>query len=176
MPTLNEAIGAIKRHVGFPESRSRVVARRLREAGHLPAGAPGLAPEVDVQNVLDLIVALASDARIHRVADALENYNALVPGGADLSTAPPAVATTAGKHLLAIARLAADGDQDVRRLRIEVVSTWLEVACHWPDGSVHRFRELGALASHWDSTGHRRSTTIPVAAMADTLNQLFKDH
>ena len=174
MPTLNEAIGAIKRHIGFQESRSRVVARRLREAGHLPAGAPGVAPEVDIANVLDLVVALASDARVHRVADALTTYSQLVPGGADLSTAPPSVPRTAGQQLLAIVQLAADGDQDVRRLRLEFVATWPEVAIHWPDGSTQRFREVGALASHWGADGHRRSTTIPVGAIADTI-QLFKD-
>ena len=173
MPTLNEAIAALSRLVGFPESRSRVVARRLREAGKLPAGAPGVAPEVDLGNVIDLFVAIASDAKVHRVPDALATYQSLTPGGADLSCAPASVRATAGQQLLAIAALAAEGDNDMRRLRVEFVSSWPEIAIHFDDGSTQRFREGGSLAGHWDSTGHRKSITVNGAAFADAVRLLY---
>ena len=61
MATWNHVLDAIERHLDFPRSRSTGIARRLQEAGILPSGAPGVAPELDEDNVLDLVVALASD-------------------------------------------------------------------------------------------------------------------
>jgi hypothetical protein len=53
---------------GFPRSRSTGIARRLQEAGLLPSGAPGVPPELDENNVLDLAVALAADTELHTAA------------------------------------------------------------------------------------------------------------
>lgn len=172
MPTLNAAIAAIDRHIGFPTSRARQVARRLQEAGVLPVGAPGVAPELGVDNVIDVVIALAADTSLHTAAEAVCAYRALTPGGTDLSNAPASI-DTAGRALGIWAAIAVRGDADVlRRDRIEVVSTWPEVALHVPEG-VRRFVTAGAPAATWQAGGHRKSTTINGAALIDALRELF---
>lgn len=58
MATLNNALDAIERHIGFPRSRSSGVARRLQESKLLPAGAPGVAPELDQRDTCLLLATL----------------------------------------------------------------------------------------------------------------------
>ena len=173
MPTLNQAIDALARHVGFHPSRLRTIARRLQDADVLPSGAPGVAPEVQLRHVVDLIIAVASDATLRRASGAVETYRATTPGGADLSQAPASVRVDAGQQLEAVARLAMDGDTDARRMRVEVVSTWPEVVFLFEDGTAHRFQPVGTLSGHWQMLGHRRATTINGAAFADAIIELF---
>ncbi len=173
MPTLHQAIDALSRHVGFPAARLRSMSRRLQDADVLPSGAPGVAPEVQLRHVIDLIIAVASDSTLRRAATAVEAYRATTPGGADLSQAPASVRATAGQQLEALARLAMDGDADARRMRVEIVSTWPEVVFLFEDGTAHRFQSAGTLSNHWQMLGHRRSTTINGAGLADAVLELF---
>ncbi|WVT73341.1 hypothetical protein QM996_17975 [Sinorhizobium chiapasense] len=174
MATLNAAIAALERRVGFSAPRARVVARHLREQGLLPAGAPGVAPSLDLDDFTNLLIALAADVPLHQSADAVRTYRSLTPGGADVSRAPASVPHNAGEEIDAISSLAADGNGDVRGVKLEFVTNWPEVALHWHDGSISRFRELGALAAVWGAGGHRRSTSISVAALADAIKETFK--
>lgn len=174
MPTLHKAIAALERHLGFPPPRSRQVARRLQDAGIVPLGAPGVAPKLDVDDVVSLILALAADTTLREAADAVRTYRALVPNGADLTGAPASIPRTAGDALDIFADIAVHGDSDVvRRDRIEVVANWPEIAIHSPNG-VARFVPHGALATAWQVNGHRRSTNINGAALVDCLRDLFK--
>jgi hypothetical protein len=171
--TLNEAIAALERFVGFRRGRLVAVSQRLQQAGIIPTGAPRTPPRLDLAHVVCLFVAYAADAAIHLSAKSVELFETLTPGGADLSAAPKHLHLTAGDQLRAIAALAAEGDVDVRRIKLEFVSTWPELAIHWPDGSVQRFREMGALASHWGAGGHRKSISINGAALAGAFESLF---
>lgn len=172
MATLNAALAALERRIGFPQSRSRTVARRLQEAGVLPVGAPGVAPELGVDNIVDLVIALAADTSLHTAADAVRSYRALTPGGSDLANAPASI-DTAGRALDIWADIAVHDDASVlRQDRIEVVANWPEIAIATPDG-VRRFAPVGPLASNWQASGHRRSTTINGAALVDCLRELF---
>jgi hypothetical protein len=123
--------------------------------------------------VLNLVVAIAADTTLRRAAEAVRVYGALTPAGADVSGAPASVPRNARVVLDSLANLAADGDL-LSELQIEVVSTWPEIAFHWSDGSVNRFRETGALASHWQDDKRRTSTTIPGAVFASVFKDLFK--
>ncbi|NRQ15580.1 hypothetical protein BHMPCIPO_02830 [Ensifer sesbaniae] len=173
MANLNAAVAALERRIGFPKSRARQVARSLQEAGALPLGAPGVAPKLDLDDFVTLVIALAADVPLHQSADAVRTYRQLTPGGADVSRAPASVPKNAGEEIDAIFSLAADGNTDVRGVKLEFVANWPEVAVHWHDGSIGRFRELGALGAHWSSIGHRRSTSINVAALADAIKETF---
>ena len=174
MATLNAAVAALERRIGFPRSRARQVARSLQEAGALPLGGPGKAPEINIDDFVTLVIALAADVPLHQSAAAVRTYRDLTPGGADVSRAPASVPQNAGEEIDAIFSLAADGNSDVRGVKLEFVANWPEVALHWQDGSISRFRELGALAAHWGAAGHRRSTSISVAALADAIKETFK--
>lgn len=173
MATLTAAIAALERRVGFPAARSRVVARALREAGKMPAGGPGVAPEIDLGNFVDLVVAMASDQSHYKCAAAIDAFRAMTPEGADVSGAPASVPKSAGEEIDAIAALAAEGAPEIRGLKLEFVADWPELAIHWQDGTVSRFRERGELGSHWGAAGYRRSTTINMAAFADALADTF---
>jgi len=174
VPTLQSVAGALERHCGFPVSRSLVVARSLREAGMLPSGAPGVAPKLDLNDFTTLVIALAADVALHESAAAVDRYRSLTIGGADVSGAPASVPKNAGQQIDAIVKLAAEGATEVRGLKFEFVSNWPEFALHWHDGTIERYREIGALASHWGGAGYRRSITINVAAFADAIQDAFK--
>lgn len=171
--SLADAIAALERHVGFRRGRLVSVSQRLQNAGVIPTGAPRTAPQLSLDDVLRIVVAYAADAPLHRSAASVATYSALTPGGADTSGAPAHIRATAGQELRAIAELAAAGDVDMRRLRIEVVSTWPEVAVYFADGEVHRFQPLGTIPNHWQATGHRKAITINGAAFCDVFDSLF---
>jgi hypothetical protein len=171
--TLAAAIAALERHVGFRRGRLISMAQRLQNAGVIPTGAPRTAPQLDHAHVVDLVVAYAVDAPLHLAARSVETYGALTPGGANLTGAPASIKVTAADYLASIASLAADGDAGMRRLRLEFVSTWPELAVHFEDGSIHRFQAVGAVSGHWQSAGHRQSLTINGAALADALQEIF---
>ena len=175
MPTTNEAVDAIVRHLGFDPARAKAVARSLTEDGALPAGAPGRSPELDPHHVVDLVLGCAVDAPLRAIAPAVGHYRAMLPGGVNLDTAPETVVRNAGDALDVWAAIAIHGDGDVlRRDVIEIVSNWGEIAIH-TGTAVRRFVPAGTLATHWRDAGHRRSVTINGAALVDALRELFPE-
>jgi hypothetical protein len=179
MPTTNDAVAALANRVGFTEPRARAVARRLTDAGVLPAGGPGRAPEIAPADVISLFIALAADAELRRSAEIVTTYGDLVPDGIDVMVMPESIRPpreTARTYLNGLVRRALQGDADMRStvaaLKIEVVSNWPAIAIHFPDGEVQRFREVGSLASHWQESGHRKSTTVSGAAFVDAIRDL----
>ncbi|TPL39232.1 hypothetical protein [Mesorhizobium sp. B2-4-8] len=175
MPTLNEAMLAVERHIGFPKSRARQVAQRLQEAAILPRGAPGIAPELEPHNVVSLIIALAADTTLWQAPSTVASYRALTPAGVDLTGAPASI-DTAGGALDVIADVAIHGTTDLwRRDSLSVVSGWPEILIeNATTGKATRFVQPGADASHWQSRGHRKSTTINISAFVDCLQDLFQ--
>ncbi|MET4229828.1 hypothetical protein AB7Z32_20000 [Bradyrhizobium sp. 482_C4_N1_1] len=174
MATLNAALDSIERHLDFPRSRSTGIARRLQEAGLLPSGAPGVPPVLDEDNVLDLVVALASDTELHNAVGAVQAFHGMTPGGADLNGASDSIPNAP----IAISILVEDaraGVAEARKSQIAVSCNWRAVAIHKPAGGVQRFCEVGKAGSHWQSNGHHQSTTISVAALADAITELFGD-
>jgi len=172
VPNITSATAAIARHVGFPEARARQIARRLREDDLMPQGAPGVTPEVDRHDLLTLLIALASDATAARAAEAVATYGALVPGGANPDGAPASIPRTVRSVLEVLAAEGAEG-QPASPLNIEFVSTWPEIALHWEDGTVSRFRQPGALASHWEGDRIRKSITVTGAAFGALFKEVF---
>ncbi|MET4487005.1 hypothetical protein [Bradyrhizobium sp. LA7.1] len=175
MATLNNTLDSIERHVGFSRSRSTGVARRLQEAGLLPSGAPGVAPDLDEDNVLDLVVALASDTELHNAVDAVRAFHAMTPGGVSLIGAPQSIpnAPIAVSILVEDARA---GVAEARKSQIEISQNACALAIHKPIGQVVRFCMLGQDVTHWPSRGHHKSITLNVAAMADALDDIFGDN
>lgn len=186
MPILRDVAQALERHLNFPKSRTMTVAQRLREAGLLPAGAPGIAPELSIDHFTSLVIAVASDTTLHRVGEVVRRAEQLTPGGAMLGVDltvngeptehwPTAVPRSARQVLDVIAEMALgdlDSQRDVAATRLEFVSTWPEIAIH--DGDrIRRFREPGANAAHWGENGHRRSTTISGGAFVSAVRSLF---
>ncbi|MBP2429974.1 hypothetical protein [Bradyrhizobium elkanii] len=172
MATWNHVLDAIERHLDFPRSRSTGIARRLQEAGILPSGAPGVAPELDEDNVLDLVVALASDTELHTAVDAVRAYHAMTPGSVNLDGAPQSIPNAP----IAVAILVEDartGVAEARKSQVAVSCNCRAVAIHRPDGSVSRFSQPGAHCAHWQSNGHHKSVTINVAAVAGIIDALF---
>ncbi|RWM26898.1 hypothetical protein [Mesorhizobium sp.] len=174
MATLNAVLAAVERHIGFQESRGRTVARRLQEANALPMGAPGVAPELDVDDFIYLVIALAADTTLHGAPSAVVTYMALTPGGAVLDAgAPASIPRNAGHALIVWSDRALHGDADaLHGDKIEVVAGWPELVIHTA-GKRHRFVMAGADASAWQATGHRRSITLNGAALADAIRELF---
>ncbi|BBD37539.1 hypothetical protein Amn_24190 [Aminobacter sp. Y103A] len=171
MPSTNEAIGAVVR-LGFDPGRAKAVARSLTDAGTLPSGGPGKSPALDIRHFIDLLIGVAIDAPLRLVPAAVRGYRALTPGGADLTNAPGSI-DTAGMALEIWAAIAVHGDADVLRWdRIEIVSSWSEISIHTPDG-IRRFVPVGSNASHWQASGHRKSTTLNGAALVEAIRELF---
>lgn len=172
MATLNACLDAIERHLQFPRSRSTGIARRLQEAELLPSGAPGVAPEMDEDDALDLIVTLAADTELHTAAAALRAYYSMTPGGVDLDGAPASIpnAPIAVSILIEDAR---SGVAEARKSRIEVTCNGRAVAIHKPNSEVSRFCVTGADSSHWALRGHHKSTALNAAAVADALDDIF---
>ena len=98
----------------------------------------------------------------------------MTPGGADLNGAPDTI-PNAPIAVAVIVESARGGVAEARTSQIEVSCNWRAVAIHSPAGDVKRYCEAGKAASHWQSSGHHRSTTISVAALADALDKLFGD-
>ncbi|MCZ8547638.1 hypothetical protein OOJ09_25920 [Mesorhizobium qingshengii] len=173
MPSTMEAVDVLAARVGFDKPRVRAVARSLTDAGRLPPGAPARSPMLDISNVVDLLIGCAVDVPLRAVADTVAKIRELTPAGTPISALPASLQYSAGNYLDSLADLAADGSKDVRRVKLEFVGNWNEVAIHQPDGTINRFVEPGALASNWQHTGHRRSTAVNGAAFADAINDLF---
>lgn len=176
MTSTKLAVDAIARRIGLPIRRVRAVAAYLTAAGGLPAGAPGKSPELSPDDVVNLVVGSALDVPLRAVANTVDEYRALVPPGHEAS--PPTVTRipTAGLYLDVLASMAAnDAAADVSKMKIEIVTSWPELAIHHVDGSVVRFAPAGSLHGHWQANGHRSSTIINGAAFVDALSDLFQE-
>lgn len=173
---LASVVAALEKELGFPSSRTRSVARRLSEAGTLPAGSPGTSPMLDTHDLGTLLLGLASDVTVAEVPEAVARIDRLVPEGCDNTNFPEEIKArvrgTAGHHLDTLLALAAEGGDALRHMRIEIVSSWPEFALHWSDGSVQRWREPGVDPTIWGA-GHRRAVTIPGVALFNCITALF---
>lgn len=171
MPTLNNALTAIERHLGFPISRGRTVAARLQEAGFIEHGAPGVAPQVSDVGFVALLIGLASGKTLSEVGVAVATYLEATSGGVSLAGAPVSVVRLRAE-LLALAETALEFPDDLADLSIEVVA-WPEVVIRHL-GRATRFVPVGADAKHWQAAGHRTSTTIDGRAFRDAVRAIFK--
>ncbi|HEV7337137.1 MAG TPA: hypothetical protein VGO06_14280 [Bosea sp. (in: a-proteobacteria)] len=187
MATIREATDALQQHLGFDPARSRTISRQLIDNGLLPAGAPGLAQQLSIDDFMTLLCAIAFDPLLRGAPDAARCADALTPGGAclgvdltmDGETAeywPTTIPQSARQALDIIAEMALgdrDSQRDVAAMRLEFVANWPEIAIY--DGDrIRRFRERGSNAAHWGERGHRRSTTINGSALVDAVRSLFK--
>jgi hypothetical protein len=172
MTSTIEAVSAIARRTGLPDKRVRACARALTDAGILPAGSPGKSPELNPEHVVSLLIGSCLDLPLRAVADAVRAYRALTPGGVSLEGAPPSI-SAAGDALDIWADIAVHGEGDIlRREKIEIVSSWPEIALHETSG-VKRWQLVSAHSGHWQAAGYRSSTTINGAALVDALQDLF---
>lgn len=169
MKRTNDAIAAIERRIGIPRPRGSTVARRLTEHVLLPVGAPGKAPQINRSDFVTLLIGLASDAPLSRVAETVVAYRNLTPAGTQIDALPESLQYTAGDYLDGLA----DEPANARSIKLEIVSSWPEIALHFSDGTARRFVAPGADASSWQARGYRRSTTINGAAFADAIADLF---
>ncbi|ATU92738.1 hypothetical protein [Phyllobacterium zundukense] len=178
MVTTYQAVGAISARVGYPIKRVRHVARELTEAGTIPAGAPGKSPEINLIHFLDILIGSALDVPLRSIATSVAAYKALGEPGHDASNMPASVRAKYRTAEAVINRLAIDleGDKALAKLKIEIVTSWPEVAIFDADGVIFRFREAGALHGNWQHSGHRTSTTINGAAIAAAIRDLFGDN
>ncbi|MHC2883697.1 hypothetical protein [Bradyrhizobium barranii] len=177
MATLNSALDAIERHIGFPRSRSSGVARRLLEAGLLPSGAPGVAPELEQRDVCLLLATLMSAPKLHEAVDHARAYSAMAPGGAVLSPdAPDSIPRSALDYLEVYSEVViggpADAVDDIRGHRFEFAHGWRELSAHTPNDTVTRFVLPGALASHQQAT-HRIAGVVKGEAFVNLMKDLF---
>ncbi|MBX5132531.1 hypothetical protein HJB80_07620 [Rhizobium lentis] len=152
--------------IGVPAQRALRVAHRLRDAGMLPKGGPGRAPEFDRTDAIAVLVAVASGATLRTVAGRAAALLAATPGGANVNGAPLTVPRTAEIQLAVMAKMAADGDQ-LEGVTIEIVHGWPEIALVWADGAIQRFQAAGSIANSQPSQRARVAATIPGPAFAE---------
>jgi hypothetical protein len=159
--------------LGFDPARVKHIARRLSEAGSIPSGGPARAPELDEDDVLHLIVAIAVTSKLRLADHDLALYASLVPSGTVISDdAPDGIPRNAAEAIDYIVDMARRGDPDARKSFVSFVRSWPEVEIE-QQGRVSRFRVAGANAGIWERDGHRTATTIPGAAVANIVDELF---
>lgn len=175
---LPAAVQALEHHLGFPVARTKQIARRLQETGMLPAGSQGVSARLDCHDFGTLLLACATGGTIAEAPDRVAALDRLVPGGIDASDFPEQIRkrmAAAGLDLDAMLQMAAEGDDCLRQVRIEICSTWPEYAVHWlASGDVRRWLQPGSLPNHW-AAGHRRSTMIDGKALFYAVRGLFAD-
>ncbi|UXS08697.1 hypothetical protein [Agrobacterium tumefaciens] len=165
---IGQLANSIRQHLGIPVTRSLNVVRRLREAGMFPSGGPGRGPEFARADIVTLLVAVSTGAKLDDVAASTRATLATVPGGANLAGAPLTVPRTAEIALAVLATQAAEGD-DLDELTIEIAHGEPEVALVWPDGVTQRLQAPGAIANHVPRG--RVATRIPGSAFAAILRK-----
>jgi hypothetical protein len=170
-------LDAIETHIGFPRSRTNGISRRLQEAGQLPVGAPGVAPELGQRDVCTLLSTLMSAPKLHEAVDHARAYSAMTPGGAMLSAdAPDSIPRSALEYLEVKSEIAiggaSDAVEDVRGHRFEFVHGWRELSVHTPEGIVIRFVLPGTLASHQQAP-HRIAGLVKGEAFVNLMKDLF---
>jgi len=84
----------LETHVGFKRSRILQVARALSEGGVIASGGPGRAPEYSRDDVVAILVGVATGAKIERVAETTRAALATTPGGADVGASPLSIPRT----------------------------------------------------------------------------------
>ncbi|MBR0882712.1 hypothetical protein ABIF65_002796 [Bradyrhizobium japonicum] len=177
MATLNRVLDAIETHIGFPRSRTNGISRRLQEAGQLPVGAPGVAPEMNERDACLLLSTLMSAPKLHEAVDHAQAYAEMTPGGAVLSAdAPDSIPRSSLEYLVTKAWVVISGDpdavDDVRGHRFEFVHGWRELSAHTPEGTVTRFVLPGQLASHQQAP-HRIAGLVKGEAFVNLMKDLF---
>jgi hypothetical protein len=159
--------------LGFDPARASAIARRLSEEGVIPPGGPARSPELDEDDTIRLIVAIAVTSKLRLADTESVEYLALVPAGSIIpDDAPAGIPRNAAEAIDLVVDLARRGDPDARKSFVTFVRSWPEVAIEQPS-RVGRYRNPGANAGHWQNDGHRTATTIPVAAVANILDELF---
>ncbi|WP_438278801.1 hypothetical protein [Nitrobacter sp.] len=159
--------------LGFDPARASAIARRLSEEGVIPSGGPARAPELDEDDTIRLIVAIAVTSKLRLADTESAEYLQLVPSGTILPEgAPVGIPRNAAEAVDLVVDLARRGDPDARKSSLTFVRSWPEVSIEQPS-RVGRYRNPGANAGHWERDGHRTATTIPVAAVANILDELF---
>lgn len=167
MATIAETVAILARELNLPEPYIAQRARRLREAGALPASNGRDRPAVRIEHLAPLVLALAADVAVKDTPDAAETYGGLMLHGVDPAIMPESIrpAGYTARHYMehVLASMAAD-DADAnanRRMTFEVVSTWPEVRIFDPaDQHTMIFVKPTALPNHWQGDAVRRSTTI----------------
>ncbi|EIG56234.1 hypothetical protein [Bradyrhizobium sp. WSM1253] len=176
MAILNHVLDSIETHIGFPRSRTNGISRRLQEAGQLPVGAPGVAPELDQRDVCLLLSVLMSAPKLHEAVDHAQAYAAMTPGGVVLSAGAPDSIPRALEYLEVQSEIAIGGEpeavDDVRGHRFEFVHHWRELAAYTPQGSATRFVLPGQLASHQQAP-HRVAGVVKGEALVSLMKDLF---
>lgn len=170
VPTVNTALDAFERHLGFPKSRARNLVARLQEAGLIEHGAPGVSPQINDVGFAALFLAFAGDTTIRETAPRVDRLFAMTPGGASLEGAPTSIPTSR-RALLDLVELALI-DEDLPTA-IEVVSNFDELTIAWPGEIVERFQPTGAIAGRWQVTSHRRACIVTGSAFAKAVRATF---
>lgn len=152
--------------------RALRVAHRLRDAGMLPKGGPGRAPEFGRADAICLLVAVASGATLRTVADRTAALLATTPGGANVNGAPLTIPRNAEIQLAVLAGMAAEGDP-LEGVTLEVAHGWPEIALAWADGVTQRFQAAGSVANHQPSAKARIATTIPGPTFANFIKEAY---
>ncbi len=173
MPTINAALGALARHCRFNTARANAIARRLQDSGVLPKGGPNNPPQINGEGFAALFLALASDTTIAAAPANVATLLSATPGGASLDGAPASIGT-ARSELLALVETALDEPDDLEGFAIEVVTNWPEIAISQFGKVIGRYQQQGTISGHWQSRGHRRSTTVTGAAFRDAVRSTFK--
>lgn len=179
MTTVAPTVAALEQYCGFGAGRVRANVRALTEGGLIAPGAPGVSVQISEADFVLVLLAVASAAPLHAVADTVAKLASLVPNGIDVDVMPAGIRPakrTAFDVLHEIVWSAAHGDIEaqarVSKINIEVVGTWPEVSMHTAEGIV-RFQPVGALAGHWGGNKQRRATIIPGSALVDCVRALF---
>ncbi|MGF6433472.1 hypothetical protein [Bradyrhizobium elkanii] len=117
---------------------------------------------------------MATSPKLRLADQSVTTYEGLTPAGAHIADdAPDSVPRNAADAIAVEVEMARRGDAEARRSFLSFVRSWPEVVIERPGDDVVRFRQSGANAAHWARCGHRTATTIPVAAVADIIDQLF---
>lgn len=149
----------LETHVGFKRSRILQVARALSEGGLIASGGPGRAPEFSRDDVVAILVGVATGAKIESVAEATRAALATIPGGADVGAAPLTIPRTAEIQLAVLASMSLSGD-NLKGVTIEIVHGWPEVALIWADGKAQRFQAAGSVTNSQPSNKSRVAARI----------------
>jgi hypothetical protein len=144
----------------------------LQEAGLLPLGAPGVAPQLSESNFVSLFLALAANTTRYGAAQAVRALLETTPAAAGAST--PADVGSAETAMLDLVRSAREFPDDLSGVAIEVVGSWPELALHQFGKVQTRYQPAGSLREHWQSRGHRCSTIVPGGAFRDAVRSTFK--
>ncbi|MBB4364245.1 hypothetical protein GGD65_005303 [Bradyrhizobium sp. CIR18] len=167
MAKLADVLAAVD-SLGFDPARVKHIARRLSEAGKISSGGPARSPELSEDDVLRLIMAVATSPKLRQAEQSVEIYGALTPAGVRIADDTPDSITRDEATAIAVeVEKARGGDTEARRSFLTFVRSWPEIVIERQGGNVVRFRQSGA------NDGHRTATTIPVAAVADILDDIF---